>query len=238
MARRLPRAVQVIAILHLVFGGLRLFCALTGGLMKLAGAPKALPQTGGTPQQQDLAQQERRKEITEQVNANRIPLYRAYTITNQVLSVLYSMVLLASGVGLLTLRSWARWLSVGYAACNLMGNLCVFGYTIAFFIPAQNDAFRQLPPQSEEERLAYNMATVLAPGTPCVMMTYPAAVLIVLLLPSVGAAFRPRKQRRRRGDPMEEVRDRDRAASRERPPYGGRFITDQWPRPTDEQDAP
>jgi hypothetical protein len=45
MQRRRPTAVGVIAILHLVFGGLGLLCTVCGGLMDLAGTPQALAQT-------------------------------------------------------------------------------------------------------------------------------------------------------------------------------------------------
>jgi hypothetical protein len=189
-------AVLVIAILHLVFGGLGLLCTVCGGLMDLAGAQKALAQAGDA-QQQQMAQQQRRKEVTERVHMERIPLYQAYSVTNRVLSTLFCIVLVAAGIGLLLMQSWARWLSVGYAVLSILTNMGVFVYTIAFFIPADHEAFRRLPPQSDQEQLAYNIANVVAPAGPCVMMLYPAVVLIVLLLPSVGAAFQPRKRRRR-----------------------------------------
>jgi hypothetical protein len=198
MQRRRPTAVLVIAILHLVFGGLGLVCTLGGGLMDLAGTQQALAKAGDAQQRQQAAQQQRRKEVTEQVHAERIPLYRAYTVTNRVLSTLFCIVLVAAGLGLLHMQSWARWLSVGYAVLSILANLGVFVYTIAFFIPAGHEVFQRLPPQSDQEQLAYNIANVAAPAGPCVMMLYPAAVLIVMLLPSVGAAFRPPRRRRRK----------------------------------------
>jgi hypothetical protein len=143
-----------------------------------------------------MAQQQRRKEVTEQVHVERIPLYRAYSVTNRVLSTLFCIILLAAGIGLLLMQSWARWLSVGYAVLSILANLAVFVYTVAFFMPADQEAFRRLPPQSDQERLAYNIANVVAPAGPCVMMLYPAVVLVVLLLPSVGTAFRPPRRRR------------------------------------------
>jgi hypothetical protein len=76
-------------------------------------------------------------------------------------------------------------------------NLIVFVYTIAFFMPAYEEVFRQLPPQNEQERMALPLAKAGGPVGACILMIYPAVVLIVMLLPSVGAAFRRRKKRRR-----------------------------------------
>jgi hypothetical protein len=166
--------------------------------MDLAGGQKVLAQAGDEQQRQQMAQQQRRKEVTEQVHTERIPLYRAYSITNRVLSILFCILLVAAGLGLLAMQSWARWLSVAYAVLSILANLGVFVYTIAFFIPADHEAFRRVPPQSDQEQLAYNIANVVAPAGPCVMMLYPAVVLVVMLLPSVGAAFRPPRRRRRK----------------------------------------
>lgn len=188
MPRQRPTAVLVIAIFHLIFGGLGLLCGVCGGIMDLVGTPNA--QTGASAQQA-------RKEVTEQVLSQRVPLYRAYTIGNRVSGVLTSLLLVAAGIGLLQLQSWGRWLSVGYAALSLLVNFIGFVWTLAFFTPAYNEIFRRLPPQNDQERMAADIARVTGPAVPCVIMIYPVAVLIVMLLPSVGAAFRPRKKRLR-----------------------------------------
>jgi hypothetical protein len=191
MPRRRPTAVLVIAILQLLFGGLGLFCSICGGVMDMTGMPRMQAQ----PADSRAVQQARRKEVTEQVLPERIPLYWAYTVTNRVSSLLSSILMVVSGVGLLLMRSWGRWLAVVYAALSLLVNLVGFVYTILFFNPAYAEVFRRLPPQSDEEQLASTFARVGGPALSCGMMIYPLAVLVILLLPSVGAAFRPRKKR-------------------------------------------
>jgi uncharacterized protein involved in cysteine biosynthesis len=191
MPRRRPTAVTVIAILHLVFGGLGLLCGICSGILDLA--PTQTQAGSSSPQ----ASQQARKEITEQVLSQRVPLYRAYTIGNRVSGLLTSVLLVAAGIGLLQMQSWARWLSVVYAVLSLLVNLVGFVYTVAFFTPAYAEVFRQLPPQNDQERMASDIARVTGPAIPCLVMIYPVAVLIVMLLPSVGAAFRPRKKRLR-----------------------------------------
>jgi hypothetical protein len=190
MPRQRPTVILIIAILHFVFGGIGLLCNICGGVMELVGTPQAQAGAGD-------AQQARRKEVTEQVLSTRIPLYRAYSVGNRVSSVLSCTLLIASGVGLMLVQSWGRWLSVAYAVLAIIVNLIVLIYTIAFFTPAYEEIFRRLPPQSDQEQMAYSLSKAAAPAGACAMMIYPVVVLIVMLLPSVGAAFRERKKRRR-----------------------------------------
>ncbi|HEY7313586.1 MAG TPA: hypothetical protein VH643_29820 [Gemmataceae bacterium] len=190
MPRQRPTIVSIVAILHFVFGGIGLLCNLCGGLMDAMGTPQAQARAADP-------QQARRKEVTEQVLSEKIPLYRAYTVGNRVSSLLSCLLMIASGVGLMLMQSWGRWLSVVYAALSILVNLVVLVYTIVFFTPAYEEVYRRLPPQSDQERIAKDVAQVAGPGFACFVLIYPALVLVVMLLPSVGAAFRPRKKRSR-----------------------------------------
>jgi hypothetical protein len=223
MPRRRPTAVLLIAVLHFVFGGLGLLCTVCAGVMELTGTQQALANAGTPGQKHQAELQARRKEVSEQVHEERIPLYRAYSVTNRVFNTLFCVLLIASGAGLLRMQSWGRWLSVVYGVLSILANLAVFVYTIAFFMPADQEVFRRMPPQNDTEHMAYNIAMVVAPAGPCAMMVYPVAVLIVMLLPSVGAAFRPPKRRRRRGVLYDdEMRGDDDAGERYRVDSGGR----------------
>jgi hypothetical protein len=227
--RNVPAAVMVIAFMHLIFGGLGVICLGCSGVMDLAGGQKALAGMGTPEQQRQAEAQKRRNEVTEQVHAERVPLYRVYSTTNRVLSVLFSIAMVASGVGLLYLQSWARWLSVGYAVLSLLANLVVLVYTLAFMNAADAEAFRRLPPQTEQEQMAYNIVRSAGPlisVLPAALAAYPAAVLVVMLLPSTGRAFSGRgagKRRRRRHDEEDdedpddyEDEDEDRPRRRQR----------------------
>ena len=211
--RKVPPAVMVIAVMHLIFGGLGLVCLGCSGVMDLAGGQKALAGMGTPEQQRQAEAQRRRNEVANQVHLERVPLYRVYSTANKVLSVLFSIAMVASGIGLLYLHSWARWLSVGYAVLSLLANVVVLVYTVAFLNAADAEAFRRLPPQNEQEQMAYNMVRAAGPLVsllPGVMAAYPAAVLLIMLLPSTGRAFSgrdTRKRRRRRYDGDEEDPD-------------------------------
>lgn len=200
MPRQRPAAVVVVAVLNLVFGGLGLFCTVCSGVMSLAGADRALANVGDAQQRQQAEVQKRRQEILERVHRSHVPLYKAYTVGNRVLTILLCAALLASGVGLLLMQGWARWVAVSYGGASILANLVGFVYTLAFMMPADVEAFRQVPPQNDTEKMAYTLARVAAPGMPCAMMIYPVVVITLMLLPSVGAAFRnkPRRLRTRR----------------------------------------
>lgn len=188
MPRQRPTIILVIAILHFIFGGIGLFCGICSGVMELAGPSRIL---------QANPQQGHRQQVTEQVLSRKVPLYRAYSIGNRISSLLSCLLLIASGVGLLYVQSWGRWLSVVYALLSLFVNLIVLVYTIVFFMPAYEEIFRQLPPQSDQEEIAYTFAKVAGPAGGCIMMIYPMVVLIVMLLPSIAATFQARNDRQR-----------------------------------------
>jgi hypothetical protein len=201
LRKTVPPAIMVIAILHLIFGGLGVFCFAVSGVMDVVGGQKALARMGTPEQQRQAEAQRRRNEVTEQVHAERVPLYRVYTTTNKVLSVLFSFAMVASGLGLLYLQSWARWLSVAYAVLSLLANVLVLVYTLAFMNAAEAEVFRRLPPQTDQEQMAYTMVKSAGPlisVLPAALAAYPAAVLIVMLLPSTGRAFSGRDAGKRR----------------------------------------
>jgi hypothetical protein len=191
MQRRRPTSVTVIAILHFVFGGAGLLCGFCVAVGDLAGISESLaaadPET-----REKLAEQKRRKEVTEQVNREMVPLYRPYTLTNRVLSVIAPIMLIVSGVGLILLQSWGRWLSIVWAIQSLASNLLATVYLFLFFQPAQAEIMHRLPPQNEQEQLANQFAGPLAPLCACMIAIYPTVVLIILFLPTVAAAFRAR----------------------------------------------
>jgi hypothetical protein len=214
--RKVPPAVMTIAILHFIFGGLGLVCGGFSALANLTGGQKALARMGTPEQQRQAEAQKRRQEVSDRVHAERVPLYRVYSTTNQVLSVLFCLAMVASGFGLLYLQPWGRWLSVGYASLSLLANVVVLVYTVAFMNAADEEVFRRLPPQTEQEQMAYSMVRSAGPVIACLpalLAAYPAAVLLVMLLPSTARAFRGQAaggtRRRRYVDEYDEEADDD-----------------------------
>lgn len=214
MPRRRSTPLTVIAILNVVFGGLGLVCFGLTSITQLAGGQQAMTQLGTPEQRAQQQRQQVRHQIEQQVNEQRVPFYRVYTRTNSAFSTLFSLALLASGIGLLYLQPWARWLAVVYACLSILVEVLGLIFTVVWMMPAEQEVMRRMPPANEQERIAYSVAQVVAPGCPCMMALYPATVLLIMLLPSTGAALRPprrpaRKVRRRRYEEDEDFDEAD-----------------------------
>jgi hypothetical protein len=200
--------VLVIAILHLVFGGLGLLCFSCTGAAMLAGFGNGQNPFAnlGSPQmqQQQQAQQQAIQHMTD-----RIPHYQLYQGAVVVTSLLLAALLVAAGLGLLSMHSWARVLSIVYAVLSILHTLCVMIFTFLYIAPAQQEAFEQLgainnPGMNAQQaamqaQMMKSMAQGMGPLTlffQAFYFVYPVIVLIIMLLPSVGAAFRGKPIRR------------------------------------------
>jgi hypothetical protein len=189
MPRKTHPAVLVIAICHFVFGALGL-CGSAFGAVQLSGLVPPLsgfPQGGAAGGAGAKAQQfqQRLQEALEKA-----PGQQTLQTVNLGLSFLLSAVLVAAGIGLLQMRRWARRLSIAYGIVGLVNVAAATAFYFAVTQPALDAAWPDL------ERIDPNMArfmqmifSVSGAIAPCFGVLYPAAVLIVMLWPSVGKAF-------------------------------------------------
>jgi hypothetical protein len=188
MQRRRPTSVLVIAIFQLIFGGLSMIC----------GACQAVGAAGGDGQQFQMPgaakdpDQEKLAKLTKEVEEKDIPGKKAVNIGGQVLDWVLAIAMIASGIGLLKMQSWARVLAIGYAIISVAHKIFGVIYLFAFVSPAMKDAVQQLPADDRTKLEPFvTLGIVVAAVTMFVMMIYPVIVLIVMLLPSVAHAFRP-----------------------------------------------
>jgi len=102
-----PTSVLVIAIFHFIFGGFGLLCGLIGlGGMAVGAAngganPFGPPPGGGTAQQKELKDFQDR---VQQREAQELPIQRTLAPVNMVISLLFSVLLIVSGVGLVKMK--------------------------------------------------------------------------------------------------------------------------------------
>jgi len=183
--RQRPVAVLVMAILNFVFGGLGLLCLTCGAIGFLAAASllKSIPApSGGGPNPA--------AEITGMFDS--IPGYIPYMITTTILGVVMAIVLIVAGVGLLNMRPWARWTCVVYSTYTILASLFTLFYTVTVVNPAirkwQIDFMRRQggfgpPPSSGVGDSVSALAGALF------SMAYAIALLVVMFLPHVSAAF-------------------------------------------------
>jgi hypothetical protein len=189
MQRERPTIVLVMAILNIVMGSL---CSVSqlctvGSLafMSQLGNMPAPPGPQGTPNPL--------QEVSKMYDY--VPGFYAITISYAALAIILQVVLIFAGVGLLYMRPWARWTSVGYSVAVILLSFAHMIYGIVYVQPGmerwQRDFLAKMsvgpappPPPSSP------IAGVASAGVGFVMnIIYPIALLIVMFLPMVGAAF-------------------------------------------------
>jgi hypothetical protein len=116
------------------------------------------------------------------------PGYAAWLKVCIPLGVLSCAALLAAGIGLLSLKPWARILSIAYAICAIV--FCVAALLINLIFMAQ-PMFQQVRPQQQ-------LVAAVALGGPIsgtigdfFWPIYPILLLVFMLRPKVAAAFAP-----------------------------------------------
>ena len=193
MQRTRPASVTVIAILNLVFGGLWLLCGLGSLGMQASGMQQMFANMGNVNPGNNpkLAKQEEiRKEIMEfSQKAGARPSEYAAHVQYVVLAIL----LIVSGIGLLKTAPWGRALALVYAALSIVSNLALIVLILLTDIPAVHEFADKLATQGQEAQMIANVMkffAYFAVVLPLLSLIYPAIVAILMLRPSVAAAFR------------------------------------------------
>jgi hypothetical protein len=193
MRRSAPTIVKVIAIMQIFFGATGLVRHLFSGVWELAGGARAFTPAG--------AQAAAPPDVEALLRA-RVPHYEAMVYGGLIVGLVSGAVCIASGIGLLRLRPWARWLTIGYACYFIISELASFIYALTVLQPLVNQmvAEQALQPNIPVQgAMAFNVAmkiTSIAPYLSLVLLPYPVVLLTVMFLPSVREAFRSRASAR------------------------------------------
>ncbi|HXR48348.1 MAG TPA: hypothetical protein VN784_13015 [Candidatus Limnocylindrales bacterium] len=162
-----PTSVTVFGILNIVFAAFGVF-----GLI-FSMALFHLPADSNNP-------------VVKLIHEN--PAYAAWLKASILLGVPSCLVLLATGIGLLCLKSWARILSIAYAiyaiVFGIVGTVVNF---VVMVVPMAEQARQQ---QGPEAAAAIGGAIGGTIGG-CFGLIYPVLLLIFMTRPKVAAAFRP-----------------------------------------------
>jgi hypothetical protein len=181
--RHRPTAVLVMAILNFIWGGLSIICfsCIAAGFLMLNSMLKSLPTSaggGGTLQVVPYS--------------DVIPGYLAYMIAHTIIGVVMAILLIVAGIGLLNMQPWARWCCLVYSTYHVLETIFSLFYTITVVNPGlrkwQADLMRQMggvgptPSSGVGDSIGAVAGAVLR-------MAYAVALLMVMLLPHVSAAF-------------------------------------------------
>ena len=188
MARYRPTAVLVLAILHLVGGGLGLVMDACGGAAAAAGGSFS-PGAGQSPQAK--AQQDFQKRLQQHIEQE-LPANRAITYASLAVSLLLDVLLLAGGTGLLSMQPWARTVSLVYAVLSILTKVFTL-VNLAFTWPVMDKFIQQEAAKDPNLGPLTSMMPAILGVTAVftlLLMIYPVVVLVILLRPRIAAAFR------------------------------------------------
>jgi hypothetical protein len=214
--RRSHAGVTTIAVLQLVFGGLGLaceVCALSGVSARLA--------SGQAPQD------EIRKIIEEEV-----PSQKVIGFVGQGISLVLSVLMVTSGVGLLQMKPWGRSVAIGYAILSIINRIAIgiYGVVMLPTMQAVNEKVASKIPNGQAMLGILQFTTVAAVFIGFLFIIYPIVVLLVMRRPDVRAALTGAE-----GVPFDAPRDFD---DRERGPFGDVPPDDRYRQPPDDRINP
>ena len=190
---RRPTALVVVAILNLIFGGFWLLCGGAGLALNESGAAEWLAkfQKNQPGQIKGLSY----GEIMVQV-AERVPSFVVVQRIAAIAGLLTSLLLVLSGIGLLRLRAWGRYLGFAYVAVQLPVHIANAVYSMLYVTPVMakimDEALAKMPGGFMRQMMEFSLGLSSSAGVVGIAMTlvYPLLVLMLLLLPSVSQAFK------------------------------------------------
>jgi hypothetical protein len=160
-----PPAVTAFAILNIVFASMGILCT------PFALVQMFMPQPGPTGALYTLMKE---------------GPYGIWSIVSTALGILVAFVLLASGIGMLKLAPWGRFLGIGYCVYALLAT----GITLALYLGLVFPKIMQLANSaSDPEKAAYLGGAYGGLGGGLCGCGYPLVLLVFLLLPATKAAF-------------------------------------------------
>jgi hypothetical protein len=165
-----PNAITVAAVLSFVFAFLGFFCVCLDGITLVVLFNARATQDPFLLQAAAIAEA-----------TDRIPGYLAVEITRYALFLVNSILLLIAGVGLLSVRNWARVLSLIYAISMILIELGHLIYVVSYVHPVLKD----MPDFLWSHPGSLTAETINA----AFICGYGVMLLTVLLLPHVSAAF-------------------------------------------------
>jgi hypothetical protein len=180
-----PVVVLVFAILNLVFGGITILSFLCGGIV-VAFVFAALSRVpGGTP-------------ITP-LPSGLVTFFIAVFIYGFIMSI----VLILSGIGLLNMRPWGRKTAIAYSIVTIAYTIIATVINITYAGPAMHKWQRDLQEEIKRDQQSKGIASrnVYDPSQSSVLdaassivgailgIAYAIALLVVMYLPHVSAAF-------------------------------------------------
>jgi hypothetical protein len=190
-----PSSVLVLAVFHFILGGLGILqsfvaigVTLLASTMNKAPAAAAGPLAGGQAPISAAAQYQ-------YLDAH-LPYWKEADIGFGVLYLVISVLMIAAGAGLVLMKPWGRLLSLVYGVSSILTQTVRMIYLFAIFLPVMLAFYDTMlrsgagggPPPGVVAGMKFGV--VIGMCVAFLGYIYPILVLILLLRPSVAAAFR------------------------------------------------
>jgi hypothetical protein len=191
MARKRPTAVLVMAILNFVIGGGGFLCSLCNGI-GVAFLALLVNQPG-------MANDPDIRELREVFSSmmQHVPLFMPFAISSTVAGLLMNILLIVAGIGLLKMGRWGRTLCIVYGVVQILIEIGELVFRIVYLNPAIEQWNRNFAAPHGPMRAQANNPFLSNPAANSAIevvgtifgMAYAIALLIIMFLPHVSAAF-------------------------------------------------
>jgi hypothetical protein len=182
---RRPTSVVVLGILNIIFGSLGLVCFVCAGIGLLVGSGLSSIGPPGAQNQPNALDQQK-------YMAAHITGYVAIEVTRAVIGLVVAAMLLASGIGLLKMRSWARLAGLGYSGVQVILLIAGLLYSIFVLNPVMADYYVEQAKKSPTPT-PFTFSPSLFHAIAFLVFLFgfwlPLTNLIILLRSNVRAAF-------------------------------------------------
>jgi len=183
MDRQRPTTVLVMAIFNIMFGALCSLCNLVGAAEPIVDQANRVPRVPGSPPPNRASE----------AMYDYVPGIFAVKVGLGCSNLVLNLLLIVSGIGLLLMKPWGRWLGIGASATIIVIALLYALYVVVIGIPGLERWRTELAAHPAGTRYPGGViiggvmgGALLACG---MLSIYPVVSLMVLLLPSVAAAF-------------------------------------------------
>jgi hypothetical protein len=182
----LPAAIIVVAILNFVGAGFSCLCfELTSIFVQIRGGATAVSEPFLGPNHPSIKEMRSMEEHLKK----EVPLQTPYTYVSLSASMLLSLTMVLSGIGLLMRQMWGRYLAFMYAIGSILLRLVTTVFMFVFLAPAQASFYAgrtDLPPGVADSQ---KFTGYFGAAFNLVFFVYPVVVLFLMTRPSVVQAL-------------------------------------------------
>jgi hypothetical protein len=190
MNRTRPTVVLVFAVLNIVFGSLALLIVSCGAVFQLIVNRLAVSGAATSGALKDLVESSQKVQEAMQLE---VPGYTLITRVGLVMAFALTIAMIVGGIGLLRMKPWGRRLTIVWAGTLVLYQIAQTIYQVALVLPVQlrlqQEIMAKQAGQGPDLSVGSSFVVVFAILFALLLISYAVSFLVVMLLPTVSAAF-------------------------------------------------